>query len=585
MRIQNQSARSSINFSRRAARTVTALASAAALVLAGVPANASVWIPALEPGDSEFVSFTLLDGVMLDSHSQINILPSKNSPVTGQQKQCEEFGEPGCKLDKSLTAWTNRILPLCENATAINCIEDFAVGTREAEPQSASPMPELGGFKLKAVPSLGIPKGSLPTIFESSIPNASGSGKYALIASMMFDIADGKAQPGFFRIAVTPVSDRVDEGRAEVRFGKGFHGEMRVLGNADLHCAAVDRNYCAQVEKFAPETNVRVTVRLSNKVSGWLKGRLTDPNISSEAIAGGANRYVIQGEAVEVPRIQAKAPKTHRIIRAGEGMTGVSTQDQTYSFFNADSKVGLDVVSTFAKQAKDTAAVMQSSWYVSTIQDTQALYNCRQFDNQFIGLVTTNSMAFDGGIPEFKNGFFSYNVAGLHYAPDGKTEIMGTYDLAIRTDVARCLYGFSKAPISATLSVTGSSGEEKVATSIVNERGGWLTLSAKDFTFSKNQIKVRVTQPKKFTVAKFSGSSKVLSAAQKRSITAATPRKGTEVTCVGLYRENKNQKLAAERAKASCAQVATKLRGIKRTIETKKVSSASLEGRVQVTVQ
>jgi hypothetical protein len=40
---------------------------------------------------------------------------------------------------------------------------------------------------------------------------------------------------------------------------------------------------------------------------------------------------------------------------------------------------------------------------------------------------------------------------------------------------------FSKAPIQAEISITSADGEKKVATTIVNERNGWLYLSAKGF--------------------------------------------------------------------------------------------------------
>jgi hypothetical protein len=84
----------------------------------------------------------------------------------------------------------------------------------------------------------------------------------------------------------------------------------------------------------------------------------------------------------------------------------------------------------------------------------------------------------------------------MHYLPDGITVATGTYDLVMRSSTARCLYGFSKAPIYAVISVRGESGERKVATTVVSEKGGWLKLAAYDFTFSNPTIQVRLTQKK-----------------------------------------------------------------------------------------
>jgi hypothetical protein len=80
-----------------------------------------------------------------------------------------------------------------------------------------------------------------------------------------------------------------------------------------------------------------------------------------------------------------------------------------------------------------------------------------------------------------------------HFLPNGN-EFKGSYDLVIKSDVARCIYGFSSAPISATISVISSDGTAQVATTLVREKDGWLTLSAKNFTFSSPTVKVSLTQ-------------------------------------------------------------------------------------------
>jgi hypothetical protein len=63
--------------------------------------------------------------------------------------------------------------------------------------------------------------------------------------------------------------------------------------------------------------------------------------------------------------------------------------------------------------------------------------------------------------------------------------------------VARCLYGFSNAPIRASVSVLSSDGStQDVASELVTEKNGWMTLSAKNFTFSAPTIKVKLMQDK-----------------------------------------------------------------------------------------
>jgi hypothetical protein len=102
-------------------------------------------------------------------------------------------------------------------------------------------------------------------------------------------------------------------------------------------------------------------------------------------------------------------------------------------------------------------------------------------------------MVYTGEPPTFADGFFSYEVAGMHYLPDGSLAL-GTYDLVIADSVARCLYGFSNAPISATVSVAENDGSENVATKTASDSNGCLHVAAYGFTFSNPVIKVELTQ-------------------------------------------------------------------------------------------
>lgn len=111
------------------------------------------------------------------------------------------------------------------------------------------------------------------------------------------------------------------------------------------------------------------------------------------------------------------------------------------------------------------------------------------------GIVTTNSTMYNGNPPTFnrEDQTLDYKVMSPHFLPNG-TVFKGSYDLVIKSDVARCIYGFSSAPISATISVISSDGTAQVATTLVREKDGWLSLSAKNFTFSSPTVKVSLKQ-------------------------------------------------------------------------------------------
>jgi hypothetical protein len=80
-----------------------------------------------------------------------------------------------------------------------------------------------------------------------------------------------------------------------------------------------------------------------------------------------------------------------------------------------------------------------------------------------------------------------------HFLPNG-TEFKGSYDLVIKSDVARCIYGFSSAPVSAKISILSADGTTQVATTTFNERNGWMYLVARGFTFSSPTVRVKLMQ-------------------------------------------------------------------------------------------
>ena len=156
----------------------------------------------------------------------------------------------------------------------------------------------------------------------------------------------------------------------------------------------------------------------------------------------------------------------------------------------ADFPIAFTLLEGLKETSKDVASGVSKVWSVGT-----SIFNtgnkCLDNSNQVMGLVTTNAMVFQGSAPKYKDGFLDYKVGGLHYLPDGKTEALGSYDLIIRTSAARCLYKIKNVPVSATVTVVGEDAS-RIATVVTGEVGNWLKLSAKNFTFSTKNIRVKV---------------------------------------------------------------------------------------------
>ena len=188
--------------------------------------------------------------------------------------------------------------------------------------------------------------------------------------------------------------------------------------------------------------------------------------------------YVSSPKSKITPEIAAIDPALR------DGRPGVHNQLANGTLF--------EIASAWANFTDDKAAGLYTTWSISTTTNGVGS-NCLTDNSKLLGVVSTNSMLYEGKAPSFVDGSLNYKVFGMHYNPDG-TIFKGKYDLLVRSETARCLYGFSDAPLSASVSVTSANGEIQAATNVLTEKSGWLHLGAYGFTFSSPTIKVKLLQ-------------------------------------------------------------------------------------------
>jgi hypothetical protein len=169
---------------------------------------------------------------------------------------------------------------------------------------------------------------------------------------------------------------------------------------------------------------------------------------------------------------------------------------------NANNGFGEDEMAEFLAWlplTSNQASALPTAWTVRTMTNNSPTVNspCIKSAQNLVGLVTTNATQYLDGPPSFNlaSQSLDYKVAAPHLTPKGDV-FQGEYNLLLRSDVARCLYGFRSAPISATVSVLSESGTASVQTQSLTEKDGWLSLSASGFTFSSPTIRVTLAQAK-----------------------------------------------------------------------------------------
>lgn len=273
---------------------------------------------------------------------------------------------------------------------------------------------------------------------------------------------------------------------------------------------------------FPENVQMRAVIHMSKSASGWFKARLNNPDISISSLNTLNSRVEVTGAPVRVPAFAYQ-----------RYLNNLSADEKKYTntlkgvvYVEPGTREIFDYIEMARKVVKDVAAYSNTYWTLtSTPWDNRN--PCLQDSTRVLGIVSTNAIGYEGASPEFKDGFLNYRVTGIHFGPDGKTPNLGSYDLLLRSDAARCLYGFSNAPISATVSISGSDGSQNVATTVVSEKDGWLKMKATGFTFSEKNIKVKLIQEK----AAGAEAPKLATPAERLPIAKKIDKKQT-ITCV-----------------------------------------------------
>ena len=149
----------------------------------------------------------------------------------------------------------------------------------------------------------------------------------------------------------------------------------------------------------------------------------------------------------------------------------------------------------------EQAKGLNNAWRFATLPAQGTDHVCFADKSRIQGIITTNAMVYQAGLPTLEGGKFKYQVAGVHKNYDGSV-FSGKYDLVMRADDARCLYGLPLVVPDAKVSVKDSLGNPKNFQSSVTLDGEWLEIHASDFTFSVPSIEVEFREFVAPTVAK-----------------------------------------------------------------------------------
>ena len=406
-------------------------------------------------------------------------------------KICSSTKDPICDFanagdTKETAITTQMVLVVCENATSEDCLESVEI-SRAGEPlrklvfagYSKEMTNPRDGKNFPADKSMNLPEGGNQSIWHEVVDGKVLDKKYLLAYNyeMYYQRDTRKFVLNNVRLIIRPFKEV-----ATTRWDSLWSAE----GKSGI------------LYDFDPNTAMQATIRLSSTAAGWYRARLTDPEIQISEFSPTNNRVRIYGKTVTVPTfvVKRKASELDSVEKNFADSFGYS---KGVVGANPGDPMIFPYMDHFRKVVGDKTTEQTTYWSVASTTWTSQ-NKCLADSTRVLGIVTTNAMGYDGTAPKFEDGTLNYRVTGLHYGADGKSLNLGTYDLLLRSDAARCLYGFSNAPISASVSITSGDGAQNVATTVVTEKNGWLKLQAAGFTFSEKTIRLKLDQAKSETV-------------------------------------------------------------------------------------
>lgn len=474
---------------------------------------------------------------------------------------CESLESTDCIRPEINGYAFNSVFTQCASGTDTDCIESFGIKSEDGSVRFATfernwaAGPIYKGDKTKLVPAgYGASSWTL-----SGIDGVNET--YALVVGVngFLNRRDNAKQSQYeaFFSAIQPIKElsgpEYRGAKAEATKRAGGYSQGWNASYLERGCQIAENGKCGYRLPFDLEKTYVLKVRLAQPVQGWLHGRMKDASVVMTTAADNSQVVEISAKPLSIPSVYGWAkwselpPAVKELYPVGSGGTGRSFDDFTTADLNSRTLLTKsEVAGTFAINEmnlwlpllNDKAAAMRTFWVAQSIRGELPLEskNCVA-GKGFTGVIGTNAVVYSDGPPKFdkEEQSLNYTVGASHL--DSKGDLFkGYYQLNLRSDVARCLYGFGSAPIQAKIEVSSSDGTPSVATTVINEKDGWLKMTAGGFTFSTPSIKVKLSQeaptPAPSASATPSPAPTVKPAAKKITITCTKGKRTKKVTAI-----------------------------------------------------
>ena len=478
------------------------------------------WV-ASEPSEVGQTGIDMSQAIQMTRFSSFLLSMYGDDHHTDKVTACTSTGDVNCQGFNKQQFRSK--LVICSATITSDCLKSLLVFDGTNKPVDVVLKKDVltqGIYNFQGDPSLGLATGGNPEIF--SIPGATHNGGDLYLVSA--DLVGARNDPTAnfeivkFESSIIPVSyGAVPQNLQPTGVGTAAsqYPNLNYIasGGGSYSCIYTDGKVCLQREAFPDGFTFGLDLRLSSPVFGWLQGRFKSPDVTvaeNPVVKEGLDLKII-AEPIRVPNIYGWVPTTSLpkdlldlytpTPRYGSAWGADRNGDLALtSILHSDmdpSNEVLKEITSWLTLIGDKANNSPTMWFLQTMTGGVGgpVSECTTDSKSLAGIVTTNATMYSPGPPALNADTQSldYKVVAPHYTRTGEV-FKGIYDLVMSSKVARCIYKFTDAPISATISIVSSEGTPSVATITLTEKNNFLHLAAYGFEFSAPTLKIKLEQ-------------------------------------------------------------------------------------------
>ena len=348
---------------------------------------------------------------------------------------------------------------------------------------------------------------------------------------------------------------------ARTGYGDSFFQGNNFHPLIDSNSLTGDYDYCLVNSSFDQDTIFRINTQLSSdfsekQLANWVTSRTTETRAYSKS--AGASKPILASFEGGPAKVQAGVTQIPRTLDgfnsfyAGNPFKKEVDQGKLDSNwlegFKQNFGIGSDRMGgqgedlgwaaikqwdSTEKYIDPSLTLEQNLWNFSIIpleeDGDNWVSKCKNVMSaapSFSGVISTNATVFVQGPPKLDSGGnLDFQVAATSLKENGEVNL-GTYNLSIADEVAKCIWGTSNLGVGASISVITQEGVKQVATTSMGKSDGQLNFAASGFHYSTNKISISLGAKVKNSPTKSPKKSSITCVKGKltKKVTAVNPK-------------------------------------------------------------